>query len=227
MDHFLKRFTVIDFLSMFMPGGVLILALNYYMGGMTEPVCQFFGNQILFIAVYFVAISYLSGMLLQEVSKFLEKFLIRKLDTVHNEWLSIPQMDIYYRAAFGRTIEQAKSQYGTPKLGRQIYLYVSDPEISGSKLSLFHAFYSMSRNGFIASLLIFVISTLDQVSQDFFSIDGLMVPTFSLFFAFTMLLRSMRFYRITQERAYRDFLKLGEKEDHHISHSVRDDLSSE
>lgn len=46
VEHFVKKFTVIDFLSMFVPGAVVILALNYYVGGVTEPFLKFLGTRM-------------------------------------------------------------------------------------------------------------------------------------------------------------------------------------
>lgn len=85
MEHFLKQFTVIDFLSMSVPGGCLILAWNYYVGGVNEPVIQFFGESTAILAIYFVMLSYLAGMMLQELSKPLEKKWVRDLDDLNAE----------------------------------------------------------------------------------------------------------------------------------------------
>lgn len=211
MDHFLKRFTIIDFLSMFVPGGILVLAWNYYVGGVTEPIRQFFGEQAAAIAVYFVMISYLAGVVLQEVSKGLEKNWAQSLEDLHTEWLSIPQMDTSYQVIFGQTLDEAKCQYDNNKLGRRIFIFVSDLDISGSKLSLFHAFYSMARNSTAVAILIFGMSVLAVVHRDIITVNDLVVPILSPILAVIMYFRSKRFYWLTQERAYRDFLKFGEE----------------
>ena len=160
MEHFIKRFTIIDFLSMFIPGGILILALNYYVGDVAAPEKLLFGDNDLILAVYFVMISYITGMVLQEVSKPLES------------------------------------------------LYVSDASRIDSKLDLFHAFSSMGRNSAAAGVIIALISLRSPEYAGSFT-----VTVVSLAFTVIMAIRNKRFFRLTQERAYRDFLKLYEEEE--------------
>lgn len=234
MDHFLKRFTIIDFLSMFVPGGITILALNYYMGGVLEPFQRFFGEQDLALAAYFILISYLTGMVLQELSKFLEGRWATDLNAVHEKWQRMSNIKLYYLAHFGFTIgEERRREGGIGDVGRNIFLYVSDPGIAGSKLSLFQAFYSMARNSVATAVLICIMSILHTVQLSFvlsstqsmgenipISVtiqpcttlgSDLMVCLVSIIVAYIMHGRSRRFYLLTQERAYRDFLKLAEQ----------------
>lgn len=226
MDHFLKRFTIIDFLSMFVPGGITILALNYYIGGVPEPFQRFFGEQDLALAAYFILISYLTGMVLQELSKFLEGRWATDLNAVHEKWQRMPYIKLGYLAHFGFAIgEERRREGGIGDVGRNIFLYVSDPGIAGSKLSLFQAFYSMARNSVATAALICIMSILHIIVQCLLPFGSassikenipilgrdLMVCFVSIVVAWIMYGRSRRFYLLTQERAYRDFLKLAEQ----------------
>ena len=211
MEHFIKQFTIIDFLSMAVPGSCLILAWNYYVGGVTAPVIQFFGENTVILVVYFIMLSYLSGMLLQELSKHLEKNWVKDLDTLHAEWQSAPKIKEYYQNHFGRSIEEARVNGGSQRVGREIFLCVSDPGLAGSKLNLFQAFYGMGRNSTVAAFLIFVIAGISVCHQSAISASDLLTPVLCPVLAGIMYVRSRRFYRITQERAYRDFLILGEE----------------
>ena len=211
MEHFIKQFTIIDFLSMAVHGSCLILAWNYYVGGVTAPVIQFFGENTVILVVYFIMLSYLSGMLLQELSKHLEKNWVKDLDTLHAEWQSAPKIKEYYQNHFGRSIEEARVNGGSQRVGREIFLCVSDPGLAGSKLNLFQAFYGMGRNSTVAAFLIFVVSGLVLLHRDVLSPGDLLTPVLCPVLVGIMYVRSKRFYRITQERAYRDFLILGEE----------------
>ena len=212
MDHFLKRFTIIDFLSMFVPGGITILAWNYYMGGVTEPVRCFFGEQDVALAVYFVLISYLMGMVLQEMSKPLERRWRQSLADIHDKWQSLPKIKVHYQTCFGVSIETAQQEDGQSEVGRKIFLYVSDPDAAGSKLNLFQAFYCMGRNSVAAAAIICALSIVAAFCPGPFSCGALVVPGVSAVLIGIMYFRSRRFYVLTQERAYRDFLKSGNKE---------------
>lgn len=213
MEHFLKQFTVIDFLSMSVPGGCLILAWNYYVGGVNEPVIQFFGESTAILAIYFVMLSYLAGMMLQELSKPLEKKWVRDLDDLNAEWQNTQKIAEYYKNHFGLSIKEAQANGGSQKVGREIFLCVSDPPITGSKLNLFQAFYGMGRNSTAAAFLIFVISVIFGfvLVHRKVSPGDLLMPMLYLVLAVIMYFRGKRFYRITQERAYRDFLVWGEE----------------
>lgn len=207
MEHFIKRFTIIDFLSMFIPGGILILALNYYVGDVAVPEKLLFGDNDLILAVYFVMISYITGMILQEVSKPLERLWKHDLKGLNDKWQKIPDVMEFYQKRFGNIIGVEES-VSKETAARNIYLYVSDASRIDSKLDLFHAFSSMGRNSAAAGAIIALMSLHSPVSADSFT-----MPIVSLAFAVIMAIRNRRFFRLTQERAYRDFLKLYEEEE--------------
>lgn len=194
MDQFLKQFTIIDFLSMFVPGGILILAWNYYIGDVTGPVSSFFGEQALILAVYFVMISYLMGMALQEISKCLEKGWEQNLESLHNKWQNVPKIVDYYQVCFGQPLVENRQKYGSGEVGRNIFLYVSDHSAAGSKLELFQAFSGMGRNSTVSAAIIFAISMLATVNQSPISINDMVVPIVSLVFVFIMYFRGRRFF---------------------------------
>lgn len=208
MEHFVKKFTIIDFLSMFIPGGILILAWNYYVGGVLEPFYQFFGKQDIILAGYFIAISYLTGMVLQEISKPLENNWGYILDELNEKWQNDSKIKNNYMNHLATSLEDVQQTDGKSVVGRKIYLYVADNPIAGSKLELFHAFYIMARISFVVFIGICILSILCGSGSTSACTNKLIVPVVSAIAAYLMYHRSKRFYKLTYERAYRDFLKL-------------------
>ena len=78
MQKFLNEFTLIDFLSMWLPGAICLLTWNYYFDGVAEPITRLFGEQDFALVVYFVACSYLIGTLFQEISQPIKKRIDKK-----------------------------------------------------------------------------------------------------------------------------------------------------
>lgn len=209
IDHFLRKFTVIDFLSMFVPGGVVILALNYYVGGVTEPFYRFFGRQDLMLVGYFVLISYVTGMLIQEVSKFLERLWAADLAEKHEKWQEKDCIKEKYQECFGVDLETEQGKDGKDEVGRKIYLHVADRPENGSRLELFKAFSLMARNGVVT---VFIVCVLAIGFGQFRTPWGKSVVVLaSLIAALLMERRGRRFYLLNCERAYRDFLRWKER----------------
>ncbi len=204
MDHFLKKFTVIDFLGMFVPGAAVMLLWNYYSGGITEPFHAFFGEQPAILVFYFVFCSYFMGMLLQEASKPMDSLLIqlKKVKQAHQNGQQELKVKQLYRACFGKKVTDVTPQ----EVWRNIYLHVQS-QISQSKVPLFRAFSAMGRTCSAASIVIallylYAVYTGAAVWSPF-SLAACAVTLLA------MLRRYVRFYAISVEYTYAIFIKSG------------------
>lgn len=205
VEHFVKKFTVIDFLSMFVPGAVVILALNYYVGGVTEPFLKFFGHQDVVLVAYFILISYVTGMLIQEVSKFLERFWKADLIGVHRKWQKNPDVEKKYRECFGADLRRIRKAEQRIRAGKKIYLHIADRPENDSKLSLFSAFSLMGRNGVITVFIVYLLVIL--FGQFNAPEEKVLVQAAALIIAVLLEHRGRRFKVLSCERMYRDFLR--------------------
>lgn len=67
--HFLRRYTVIDFLGYLIPGAIVTLVWNQRFNGMLKaPFTDFFGEQAVLLGLYFLVLSYLVGTVIHELS---------------------------------------------------------------------------------------------------------------------------------------------------------------
>lgn len=99
VGHFVKRFTLIDFLGYTVPGAAIILLSEYYLGGIKELWTNFFGNQVVLLTVYFILLSYLAGTVLHEISQ--------PIDYIISGILSIKVCEKYYKKeSFKNRIDQ-------------------------------------------------------------------------------------------------------------------------
>lgn len=205
VEHFVKKFTVIDFLSMFVPGSVVILALNYYVGGVTEPFLKFFGHQDVVLVAYFILISYVTGMLIQEVSKFLERFWKADLIRVHRKWQKREDVKKKYQECFGESLDTDMNEKEKDAIGKKIYLHIADCPENDSKLSLFSAFSLMGRNGVITVFIVYLLVIL--FGQFNAPEEKVLVQAAALIIAVLLERRGRRFKVLSCERMYRDFLR--------------------
>lgn len=203
LKHIIKRFTIIDLLGMAVPGAMLVLAWNFYFGGITAPVEHLFGESGIALTLYFVVISYLAGMLVQEISKPLEKLLSSGVKSVNEEWQNNSAVKRYYSKKFGEKDSEKEME-------RKVFLFVSDLNINESKLDLFHSFYSMARNSIAAIAVIVLLWLASRCAYCKEIIEEYDILLMGLCFVPVMWVRGCRFYALTQERAYRDFLNICE-----------------
>lgn len=118
-----------------------------------------------------------------------------------------PKIKDNYLKYLGISVEDVQKTSGKPGVGRNIYLYLSDNPIAGSKLDLFHAFYTMGRISFVPSISVCVMSILCEFGPTSASNNKIIVPSISTIVAYLMYHRNKRFYKLTYERAYKVFLK--------------------
>lgn len=166
MEHVVKSFTIIDFLGIFTPGAILVLAFQHYIGGATAPFQSFFGENDAMLAVYFVALSYLCGSLLHQLGSLLE-WLISKIVSfspklklnMHEKHWENESVKAAYRTKFASdSPNSAKEKIAA---GKEIFHYVQRKNRT-QRLMTFSAFYTMSRTMVVALLAIILIILLSH-----------------------------------------------------------------
>lgn len=214
MDHFLKSFSVIDFLGIFTPGALVTLAYNNYFGGVADPFTKFFDDQSVTLVIYFVFLAYLIGVLLQECSKPLEKIFYFD-DHCHAVWQENPRVQELYKKIFNRPIaaqtREASSDSDSEKIvWGNIYKYVQ-PDLQQMKLPLFHGFASMARSCCVAVLLIMAMNVIacDQGLET--AEAGWITNMVCMAAAWIMFCRCKRFHKLVIEYSYIAFLQLDGK----------------
>lgn len=207
LHHIVKRFTIIDLLGMAVPGAMVVVTWNFYFGGITVPVESLFGESGIALALYFIAISYLAGMMIQEASKPLEKFMSSGVKLVNEKWQNNSVVMQLYSDKFWIKDPKRGKRDRVEEIGRNVFLYVSDSNTDGSKLDLFHAFYSMARNSIAAMIVIVLLWGFSRFTCSKGFIKEYAVLIWGICFILAMWFRACRFSALTQERAYRDFLK--------------------
>lgn len=146
MEEVLKRFTLIDFIGIFVPGAVMTLALNFYGPDLTAPFDSFFGKNAVMLALYFLALSYLVGSALHQLGAFLERFCGATLG--HEDYHGRQEIQEAYHRCFYTDIP-ANPQEAWARILR--YLQRSSrPE----RVILFNGFYTMSRTAAVTLICI-------------------------------------------------------------------------
>ena len=162
MEHVVKNFTIIDFLGIFTPGAIAVLALQYYIGGLTRPFECFFGENAGMLAVYFIALSYLCGSFLHQLGGILEELvtLVSRCcnqngrENFHIDYWENPKVVSAYQEKINP--ELPKTAQEKLKAGRQVYHYIQRNH-RPQRILLFNAFYTMSRTMVITLLLIMLL----------------------------------------------------------------------
>ena len=214
LGHFVRRFTIIDFLGYLIPGAIITLALNQRFGHVIqEPLIAFFGHQIVLLSIYFLVLSYLFGTIIHEISQllgFLADFILsKKLISREREGHTL----YYYHKVF-----QQPEFYGPFRLKsnmferrqagkrlRKIQRFLQ-PELEKTKFPLLRAFSTMGRTGAVTAILL-ILLYWDSLVWDY-SIS----PYYSLFriallvgLAVLLFARCVRFKKIVMHYIYDAF----------------------
>lgn len=137
MEQLLKQFTLIDFTGIFAPGAVMTLALNFCVLDLTAPFKDFFGENAVMLALYFLTVSYLLGNALHQSGACLE--FIWKVDFDHVSYCKSPEIQAAYQRCFYTPMPA-----DIKTAGNRIFHYLqrnSRPE----RIIIFNSFYTMSR----------------------------------------------------------------------------------
>lgn len=223
MQKFLNEFTLIDFLSMWLPGAVCLLTWNYYFDGVAEPITRLFGEQDFALVVYFVACSYLIGTLFQEISQPIKKQIdkteevidyinkIKKNKSIQNAYNKL-SLSKYGKLSLSNQVQENKASngLGQDEMVRSIYLYTNYKKVAGSKQTLYHSFYSLARNSICADLFICLVHCLNLIVKAQIEPSQFIVPVLCLLLLLIIINRCIRFRCSFLESIYCDFLILYE-----------------
>lgn len=208
MDHFYRQFTIIDFLSMFIPGAATILLINITVLPLAAPWSAFFpSDSTIGLSVYFIVLSYLAGHIICQITKPLEK--LRCFDHMLTQLREtyIPYAERKVAALSLTAYLPARNNGQVPKLfWRRIYYYtLTNSECS--RLRLMHGFYGLFRGLTGTSMLAIPCLLWYGHSQNIFLIIPILccLATSLLF-----LCRTLKFYKIFLETMFESFLLIAE-----------------
>lgn len=121
MEHVIKHFTLIDFLGIFSPGAMLVLAVNYYAFDLRGPYDSFFTENSITLSVYFLALSYLCGIMLHQLGAMAE-MCFEEEDNVYRSCPYQKEISDAYKKNFHTAFPGDED--GQIRAGRQIFSYV-------------------------------------------------------------------------------------------------------
>ncbi len=158
--HLIRRFTIIDFLGYLIPGSIVTLSLNYRFNGIFKaPFQDFFGEQTVLLALYFLVLSYLVGTVIHEISKPLDLLINKKLYRPQKGREALGNTKYYYEQIFllspssGQTSSVASETTNDQIHFEKIYHWIQ-PRLDDTKVPLFHAFSTLSRTGTVTVLVV-------------------------------------------------------------------------
>lgn len=208
MEHFYRQFTIIDFLSMFIPGAATILLINITVLPLAAPWIAFFpSDSTIGLSIYFIVLSYLAGHIICQITKPLEK--LRCFDYI------LTQLRETYTPYVERKVEAlsltaylpAFTNGQVPKLfWRRIY-YFTLTNSECSRLRLMHGFYGLFRSLTGTSILaILCLLWYGHIQRNCLIIPVLCCLAASLLFLY----RALKFYKIYWETTFETFLLIAE-----------------
>lgn len=192
MEHVTKQFTIIDLLGFLVPGAALALTVQWYYGGLAAPFERLFGEDSPFLSVYFLALSYLLGILLHEAGRSLN-LLFRGEKWRERHWRD-GALAAAYQRRFGVCVTPGNQEE------RRIIEYIQG-KIDPGKMRTFSAFAAMSRTLLATLAVILWIVLVNDRAWFTWGRTGLICLVFSI------LLSNWRHYvKLRTEYAYTMFL---------------------
>lgn len=156
MEQITKQLSLVDFLGIALPGAILVLSANYYIGDITAPCVRFFGQNAAILSTYFVVLSYLCGCALHQLGICLEARLLPNEENVFASHCQQEAIREAYRQQFNAPFPDDPA--AQIKAGREILHHVQYKDRS-QRIVIFSAFYAMSRT-LLAAIPLFYITTL-------------------------------------------------------------------
>lgn len=204
MDHFYRQFTVIDFLSMFIPGAAAVLAVSMTMLPVTAPWYAFFGSDsVIGLSIYFVVISYLVGHMLCQLTKPLERlsFFNKPLTQLRSEYETYVQQKAE-KLGLNTYLPQHSGTQTTKMLWRRVY-YFTLTHAECSRLRLMHGFYGLFRS-LTGTVIVIIFCCFAQIWILRWYLL-LAVVCCGVFFVFCFC-RAVKFYIVYQQTLFETFL---------------------
>lgn len=154
MEHMYRQFTVIDFLSMFVPGAAVVLVANWTGIPLAQLWTSFVPEGTLGLTLYLIVFSYLVGHVLSQLTKPLEQ-----LSGFQNSQKEIRSeyMDMVLKKAekLGLTEYIPKDQRGEALLWRRVQYCVLQ-YTDCQRLRLMQGFYGLCRSSVAAVSLVWL-----------------------------------------------------------------------
>lgn len=217
LTNLIRRFTVTDFLGYLIPGAIVTLSWEQRFDGMLKtPFTDFFGEQTVLLALYFLVLSYLVGTVIHEFSKPLDhltdQFLTNKLverekegDTLHyyNQLFHAfsPEDQKKETTDGGGTTADATEKQAKDHF-EKIYHWVQ-PYLNNTKVPLFRAFSTLGRTGAVTVLLVAFLYWTDPSRQPFAFDHVFVLQACFVIFLFVLLMRrSYRFKKTSMKYIY-------------------------
>ena len=156
MDPLIKQATLIDVLGILLPGGILILAVNFYgWWDVGAPWKALLGEGELSLLIYFVALSYLCGSVVHQLGAIIEEWLtkrpLRKIN-MHKKYWQDEEIQNAYRTYFRKDpptessgLEEDILRIQQIVAGREVFHAVQQSGNRPQRIVLFSAFHAMSR----------------------------------------------------------------------------------
>lgn len=148
MEHMYHQFTVIDFLSMFVPGAAVVLVANWVGVPLVELWTSFIPEGTLGLTLYLIVLSYLVGHVLSQLTKPLEK--LSGFQDLQRE-IQSEYMDMVLKKAERLRLTEyiPKDQRGKTLLWRRVqYCVLQNTDCQ--RLRLMQGFYGLCRSSVAA-----------------------------------------------------------------------------
>lgn len=168
MDQLMRHVTLIDTLGIFLPGAILIVAVNFYgIWDVSGPWKALFGEGDIPMLVYFVGLSYLCGSVIHQVGAMAEQLLMkvpRLGRDLHASYWKDPRVCCVYQAVFQKVPPVQDSSLSKKELrvrqleaGQEIFRTVRH-RTQPQQMILFDAIYTMSRAVVLTLLCVAVMA---------------------------------------------------------------------
>ena len=158
MDEALKRFNLIDFLGIFVPGLLVELCVNYYWIDLLLPARKVIEENAFILGLCFVVFAFLFGSLLHTVGSLLDKLMFalpNRLEKLNEAYLNNESMKYTYKKIFGECVPEPSRGQGWNTF-RKINRYLQR-ETRPERIVVFTAHSNMSRTMVAALLMILIL----------------------------------------------------------------------
>ena len=208
LEHFYRQFTIIDFLSMFIPGAATILLINITVLPLVSPWSAFFpSGSTIGLSISFIVLSYLAGHIICQITKPLEKLscFVCTLSQMRSAYTPYAQQKA---AALGLTsyLPALGDDQVQELFWRRIYYFTLNRS-ECSRLRLMHGFYGLFRSLTGTSILAILCLLWYGHTQ----LHCLIIPVLCCLAASLLFLyRALKFYKVYLETMFETFLLIAE-----------------
>lgn len=220
MDKILEKFSMYDFLGYFLPGSIVLFVLNNRYLDFSTILSTFSFNSEVFLAIYFVILSYSIGMLSHEFSELIQKYLLSPL------WGGLPSerflsdKDKKYTIEYKEKIRnKINADFGIltgndKKINQEAFNLIYSKVQKGSgnqRIQLFNSIYGMNRNiisGIVICIFLGTLKYFEELnSSDWFSLD-ILNKSIIILVIILVFRRAKRFSERFADYVFRDYMNM-------------------